>query len=125
MYFVLISRSGNNEAISTYRTSDISNIPLTPYTDSWTVILTFWFYALLFIKPHINLRYQGAYGMLHLFTIPQVQTQTNMINKINKEMWRSMNATPHDSATTSGKEHRRTPNKNRTSHKEEHGHANH
>jgi hypothetical protein len=41
-----------------------------------------------------------------------------MINKINKERRCSMNATPYDLATrTSGKELRRTPNKNRTGHK--------
>jgi hypothetical protein len=37
-----------------------------------------------------------------------------------------MNATPHDPATrTSGKEPRRTPNKNSTGRKAEHGQANH
>jgi hypothetical protein len=45
-----------------------------------------------------------------------------MINKINKERRRSMIATPHDPATrASGKEPRRTPNKNRTGHKAKHG----
>ena len=39
-------------------------------------------------------------------------SQEYMINKINKERRRSMNATPHDPATrTSGKKPRRTPNK--------------
>jgi hypothetical protein len=41
-----------------------------------------------------------------------------MINKINKERRHSMNATPPDPATrASGKEPRRTPNKNSTGHK--------
>jgi hypothetical protein len=45
-----------------------------------------------------------------------------MINKINKKM----NVTPHDPATRgSGKEPRRTPNRNRTGYKAEHGQANH
>jgi hypothetical protein len=49
-----------------------------------------------------------------------------MINKIDKERRRSMNAAPPDQATSaSGKEPRRTPNKNRTGHKAEHGQANH
>jgi hypothetical protein len=43
----------------------------------------------------------------------------NMINKINKERRRSMNATPYDPPTrTNGKEPRRTPNKNRTGQKQ-------
>jgi hypothetical protein len=42
----------------------------------------------------------------------------NMINKINKERRRSINATPYDPATiTSGKEPMRTQNKDRTGHK--------
>jgi hypothetical protein len=43
-----------------------------------------------------------------------------MINKINKEKRRSMNATPHDPATSSsGQESRTTPNKNKTGPKAE------
>jgi hypothetical protein len=43
-----------------------------------------------------------------------------MIYKINKERWCSKNATPHDPTTrTSGKETRRTPNKNITGRKAE------
>jgi hypothetical protein len=41
-----------------------------------------------------------------------------MINKIDKERRHSMNAAP---TRTSGKEPRRTPKKNRTGHKAEHG----
>jgi hypothetical protein len=45
-----------------------------------------------------------------------------MVNKINKERWRSINETPHDPATrTSDQEPKRTLNKNRTGHKAEHG----
>jgi hypothetical protein len=41
-----------------------------------------------------------------------------MINKINKERRRLINATPYDPATrTDGMEPRRTPDKNRTGHK--------
>jgi hypothetical protein len=45
-----------------------------------------------------------------------------MINKIDKERRHSMNAAP---TRPSGKEPRRTPKKNRTGHKAEHGQANH
>jgi hypothetical protein len=41
-----------------------------------------------------------------------------MINKINKERRHSMNSAP---IRASNKEPRRTPNKNRTGHKAEHG----
>jgi hypothetical protein len=46
-----------------------------------------------------------------------------MMNKINKERWRSINASPpHDPATrTSGKEHSMTPNKRRKGHEANHG----
>jgi hypothetical protein len=47
-----------------------------------------------------------------------------MINKIIKERRRSMNAAPPDPVTrASGREPRRTPNKNREGHKAEHGQA--
>jgi hypothetical protein len=50
----------------------------------------------------------------------------NMINKIIKERRRSMNAAPTVPVTrASGKEPRRTPNKNREGHKAEYGQANH
>jgi hypothetical protein len=50
----------------------------------------------------------------------------NMINKIIKERRRSMNAAPTGPVTiASGKEPRRTPNKNRKGHKAEYGQANH
>jgi hypothetical protein len=49
-----------------------------------------------------------------------------MINKINKDRRRSMNATPHDPGTrTSDKEPRRTTNKNRAGRKAELRKANH
>jgi hypothetical protein len=49
-----------------------------------------------------------------------------MINNINKERRRSMNAAPTDPITrASGKESRRIPNKNRTGHKAEHEQADH
>jgi hypothetical protein len=48
--------------------------------------------------------------------------ESNMINKIDKERRHSMNAAP---TRPSGKEPRRTPKKNRTGHKAEHGQANH
>jgi hypothetical protein len=48
-----------------------------------------------------------------------------MINKINKERQHSMNAAPTRASNKSQcKEPRRTPNKNRTGHKAEHGQAN-
>jgi hypothetical protein len=48
----------------------------------------------------------------------------NLIYKINKERRRSMNTTP-PLTRTSGQEPRRTPNKNRTGHKADHGQDNH
>jgi hypothetical protein len=45
-----------------------------------------------------------------------------MINKIIKERWRSMDASP---TRHSGKEPRRTPNKNRKGYEAEYGQANH
>jgi hypothetical protein len=50
----------------------------------------------------------------------------NMINKINKERRRSMNATPRDTATKTGdKKPWRPSNKNRTERNAEHGQVNH
>jgi hypothetical protein len=49
-----------------------------------------------------------------------------MVNKINKKMCLSINATPTRPVTrTSDEEPRKTPNKNRTGHKAEHGQDNH
>jgi hypothetical protein len=49
-----------------------------------------------------------------------------MMNKINKERLRLMNASLNDLATrTRDKEPCKTPNKNRTGRKAEHGQANH
>jgi hypothetical protein len=45
----------------------------------------------------LNSAYAGAMGLERQFALHNTvheQAQSNMVNKINKERWRSMNATP-------------------------------
>jgi hypothetical protein len=65
------------------------------------------------------------WGVALKFVTPEAGQ--NIINKINKERWRSMPPQPQQNLATrnSGKEPRWTSNKNRTGHKAEHGQANH